>query len=241
MLAAVTDHDATSVLLIEVASGAVRQTLPVGQEVFTLEFLNDGKKLAVTSVRSDPINSPMWETTLWSVTDGRRIENPPPDELPWRFADEYSTGTENPDNAEEPWKGITLSGRGPSGFSQVASSEPAGGFVAAGGSLGEIVTWRLPITRPIASLGHADVLTALAFGANDRQLLIGSMDGRLSLWDTTAGKQLLAPFGRQSDAWVNQAALSEDGPLAAALSNRSGLLSVWDVRSGQLLESTAFT
>ena len=45
-LAVVTGRDLTSVLLIEVASGVVRRTLPIGQGVTKVEFLSDGKKLA---------------------------------------------------------------------------------------------------------------------------------------------------------------------------------------------------
>ncbi|MBM4456273.1 MAG: hypothetical protein FJ011_00700, partial [Chloroflexi bacterium] len=82
--------------------------------------------------------------------------------------------------------------------------------------------------------------TALAFGHGDQQVLIGGLDGRLSLWDAVTGKQpLLKPFGREIDHWVTQVALSSDGSLAAAVTNGIGL-GVWDTRSGQLLDGTVF-
>lgn len=238
-LAVVTDQDAASVLLIEVASGAVRRTLPVGQEISSLEFLSDGATLVVYNEA----------VTLWNAADGRFIEEIPPDAMgtPWlpdgtpvHFDDQTTIGTENPAGEETPWQGVTLSTGSDLFMTQITATgaDPAGGFVAAGGYYGELYTWRLPNTRPVAVLGHAEGLTALAFGAGDTQLVIGGGDGRLSLWDVTTGKQVIKPFVRELDTGVTQVRLSEDGSQAAAVTQVG--LGVWDARSGQLFAGTKF-
>lgn len=79
--------------------------------------------------------------------------------------------------------------------------------------------------------GHTDVINAIAFSPDGRQVLTGSFDTSLKLWDSATGKEirtLAGQFGHQK--LVLSAVFSPDGQSVAS-GSADGSAKVWDVPS----------
>jgi WD40 repeat protein len=117
----------------------------------------------------------------------------------------------------EPWEVLTL--------------------VAVVGSLLMAQAWAADQPRkiePVASMGHSDYIYAVAFSPNGAQVLSGSRDKTLKLWDTASG-HMIRTFVGHSEPIVS-VAFSPDG--ARVLSGGDDkTMKLWDVQTGQLLHS----
>ena len=121
---------------------------------------------------------------------------------------------------------------------------PDGTMLAAGsGALLELGTVRLMDARTLSTRVelpgfHGDV-QALAFAPDSQQILTGSRDHTVKLWDAATGELLLSLDGQGE---VYGVAYSPDGRLVAAGSGSSGSgepghVSVWDARTGLALRT----
>lgn len=81
--------------------------------------------------------------------------------------------------------------------------------------------------------GHYDPVIACAWSADGKQLLSGSGDGRLRVWDARSGKCLQMLGGHEGG--VSACAWSADGERVLS-GSREGTLRVWEVRTGNCLQ-----
>ena len=82
-------------------------------------------------------------------------------------------------------------------------------------------------------IGHTDTVNTVAYSLDGSQILTGSRDGTLRLWNSQ-GKAIGQPFQGHTDT-VTSAAFSADGQLIASGSDDK-TIKLWD-RSGNLIES----
>lgn len=85
----------------------------------------------------------------------------------------------------------------------------------------------------IPNTGHTGPISSVAFSPNGQQLLSGSHDNTLRLWDTTSGKLLRVFEGHGKSA---SAKFSPDGRNVLS-GSYDGTVALWDVASGKLLHS----
>ncbi len=88
--------------------------------------------------------------------------------------------------------------------------------------------------EPLASMGHSDTVYAVAFSPDGAQVLSGSRDKTLKLWDTVSG-HLIRTFAGHSEPVVS-VAFSPDGARVLSGSDDK-TMKLWDVRTGQLLHT----
>jgi len=118
---------------------------------------------------------------------------------------------------------------------QVASLSPDG-FWMAGAAIGEttIQVWEPSGLVSATLTGHTGAITDLDFSPDGTLLASVSQDGSLRLWNT-------APFGPQAIlgsnlGWLHCVAFSSDGQwLAAGSWGQPGLVTLWDVQTGELV------
>src|SRR5262249_30790407 len=79
-----------------------------------------------------------------------------------------------------------------------------------------------------------DVITSVAFSPDERQVLSGSWDNTLKLWDAASGA-LLRTFAGHS-GWVSSVAFSPDGRLVLS-GSWDKTLKLWNVASGAQLRT----
>ena len=79
-------------------------------------------------------------------------------------------------------------------------------------------------------------MTCLAFSSDGKQLLSGSKDRTLRLWDVARGKKVQTFVGH--DNWVTAAALSADGKRVLSVSD-DGSVKLWDAAEGEELDHIA--
>jgi len=76
--------------------------------------------------------------------------------------------------------------------------------------------------------GHTDRVSSIAFSADGRTLISGSIDKTLRSWDVATGRELYRIDAHESG--VNAVALSADGKLAAS-GSYNGTVKLWDLKS----------
>lgn len=82
--------------------------------------------------------------------------------------------------------------------------------------------------------GHADWIKAIAFASDGSQLLSGSNDGSLKLWNATTGE--LISSQESFSAPVRSVVFSPDGKLLASAS-KDGWVRIWSPSSGSLMRA----
>ena len=88
--------------------------------------------------------------------------------------------------------------------------------------------------KPTLFSGHTDVVYTVAFSPDAQQLLSGSQDNSIRLWDVKTGKQTALFAGHSS--WVVAAKFSPDGSLIAS-ADAAGNIKIWDVKTGKATSS----
>src|SRR6202167_3466909 len=58
--------------------------------------------------------------------------------------------------------------------------------------------------------GHRDHVQSVAFSPDGKQIVSGSRDGTVRIWDIETGQTVVGPFEGHTD-WVNSVAFSPDG------------------------------
>ena len=81
--------------------------------------------------------------------------------------------------------------------------------------------------------GHSRSVDALAFSPDGKQLMSGSIDSTVRVWDTATGTALQILEGHSN--WVNTVAISPDGKQLAS-GSFDKTVRVWDVATGATLQ-----
>jgi WD40 repeat protein/serine/threonine protein kinase len=182
------------------------QTLPSGHtdQVNGLAFSPDGTRLASASRDKSVI--------VWDVGSARKVS--------------VLTGHPGP---------VTAAVFSPDG-TRLGTASCADPVADAGCTRGQIRLWNTD-TGQLASdplVGHANLITALAWVPGSTTLLSGSADGTLIAWNTATGKSGITFEGHTSA--VNSVAVSSDGKLVASGANDSTVI-VWNAATGNILHT----
>jgi hypothetical protein len=82
--------------------------------------------------------------------------------------------------------------------------------------------------------GHSNSVCAVVFNPDGTQLVSGSADGKIKIWDTETG-QCQRTLDGHTD-WIHSVAMSSDGRFFAS-AGRDKLVKLWDVESGEQLKT----
>jgi WD40 repeat protein/transcriptional regulator with XRE-family HTH domain len=119
-------------------------------------------------------------------------------------------------------------------ISAVAIS-PNGQYWAAAGRRGEVRLWEEGgQTLSRVWQAHTDRIRALTFSPDGRQLVTGSWDNTVKLWDVENGALLWSDSQASS---IPSVAFALDGSLLAMSGENVGKIHLWDLRSDTLLET----
>src|SRR5947209_7258738 len=119
-------------------------------------------------------------------------------------------------------------------ISAVAIS-PNGQYWAAAGRRGEVRLWEEGgQTLSRVWQAHTDRIRALTFSPDGRQLVTGSWDNTVKLWDVENGALLWSDSQASS---IPSVAFAPDGSLLAMSGENVGKIHLWDLRSDTLLET----
>src|SRR5262249_43544289 len=74
----------------------------------------------------------------------------------------------------------------------------------------DVIVWEVASGRKLLTLsGHTDVVHAVAFSPDGRQIITGGLDRKVIVWDAATGQQLIALTGHAGG--VNGVAVSPSG------------------------------
>src|SRR2546429_79418 len=112
---------------------------------------------------------------------------------------------------------------------------PNGQYWAAAGRRGEVRLWEEGgQTLSRVWQAHTDRIRALTFSPDGRQLVTGSWDNTVKLWDVENGALLWSDSQASS---IPSVAFALDGSLLAMSGENVGKIHLWDLRSDTLLET----
>ncbi len=187
----------------DAATGRVARP-PIAQAgiAFSLAFSPDGKTLAAGTV--EPMNG----ARLWDLETGRPIGEPMP-HANWVVGVEFRPDgrallTRSNDATARLWDARTARPLGapmPHQGAPCAAFSPDGRRLATAGRLETEVKIRDAATGrtlPGATLGHAALVTALAFSPDGGLLGVGCNDGSARLWDVATARPLGPPMVQRS-------------------------------------------
>ncbi len=226
--------DDTTVKIWDAATGKDLQTLRYHtRSVTAVAFSPDGKKLASGSTN----DSFTTHVVLWDLADNKIFRT-----LPAQPGNVHSLAF-SPDS-----KRLVVSGNsGPANVWQVETGKqllalPTGndldtvfspdGGAPRHGCAATVRIWDAETGKQLHNLvGHAELVTQLAFSPDGSDIASGSQDGTVRVWSSRTG-QLLTAF-RAHKAGVTDVAFSPDG--ARLVTSGDATLTIWDVASSQPL------
>jgi WD40 repeat protein len=91
-------------------------------------------------------------------------------------------------------------------------------------------------TERTPTAGHRLDITCLAFAADGKKLVSGSLDQTVRIWETATGKQIRQYDGH--DATISAVAIADDGRTIAS-SDQANVTHVWNANTGKLLQRFA--
>ncbi|MBD2663046.1 peptidase C14, caspase catalytic subunit p20 [Richelia sinica FACHB-800] len=145
------------------------------------------------------------------------------------------TGTE----AEQDLEAATAESEKPfaeldSGVNAVAISPQGRRRIAVGLANGVIEIWdRLTGSRWVSCIGHTDYVTSVAFNHDGTQVVSGSFDHTVRLWDAKTGQAIAPPFFGHTD-YVTSVAFNHDGTQLVS-GSFDNTIRLWDAKTGQAI------
>ncbi|CAF0913428.1 unnamed protein product [Brachionus calyciflorus] len=117
---------------------------------------------------------------------------------------------------------------------------PSGNFVTCGGLDNKITLYKLSTDEDISKqkrviANHTNYISCNKFLYSDQQLITGSGDSTLKLWDVETGQLMQTFNGHQADVMCLDISPSEAGNIFLSGSSDHVAL-VWDIRSGQYVQ-----
>lgn len=235
----------TAVTLWDTTRGKNLQVLPDSQNVETVAFSADGKRLALEGLDNT--------IKLWDTVSGRVVQTLTTTSLIGPFVEFSPNGRllatlAAPAGELRVWDiasgRVLLSLKSTPEVSGVAFS-PDGQTLAAGSwedivNLWDIVSGQVRLTLP----GHRDyagLLLSVAFSPDGKWIAAGEPEGYLTLWDAASGQELQV---FRSGVWaeIESLAFSPDSQIVASAessdsSDAPGQVKLWSVTTGQLLRT----
>jgi len=180
---------------------------------------------------------------FWDVVTGRELRRlPRPQAMPATDAIAFSrdgrllatTSEATITLWEMPGGKIHSQFRGPGSVASVAFS-PSGKLLATAIASNDLILlWNVATGKEHSRLVRRnDLFTCVAFSPNGKMLASGDSHGRLRLWDTTTGKELIQ-LGGERFYWVSSVAISPDSSVVAAATGDAAIL-LWETASGKPL------
>jgi WD40 repeat protein len=107
--------------------------------------------------------------------------------------------------------------------------------VASGYNDGTVRLWNVETRKVIAKWeGHTNLVGALCWSGDGKQVLSGSWDGRARVWNVKRGKSVLTI--KTGHNWVNAVIYSPDGTKIATGGNDENAIKIWDAKTCELFK-----
>jgi WD40 repeat protein/predicted KAP-like P-loop ATPase len=120
------------------------------------------------------------------------------------------------------------------GVNAVAVSSQGRRRIAVGLANGVIEIWdRLTGSRWVSCIGHTDYVTSVAFNHDGTQLVSGSFDKTVRVWDAKTGQAIAPPLSGHTD-YVTSVAFNHDGTQLVS-GSVDNTIRLWDVKTGQAI------
>src|ERR1700722_19664095 len=81
--------------------------------------------------------------------------------------------------------------------------------------------------------GHSDAVTSVSFSPDGKQVVSGSYDSTICIWDIETGDMVSGPF-RGHDGWVMSVSFSPDGKRVVS-GSYDKTIRIWDVEMGDMV------
>lgn len=112
-------------------------------------------------------------------------------------------------------------------FGNLVAYSPYDGWLALGGSNGEVKVWDVAARQSLVTIkAHESPVSALAFSPDGKRLATGGLDGRVKVWDWRGKQAILSLEGSAS-----RLAFSPDGTQLAVGEN--AYIDLWDVAANK--------
>jgi WD40 repeat protein/transcriptional regulator with XRE-family HTH domain len=224
-----------TVKLWDVASGAVKETMPVSARLMGLVWSPDGRYLALGE-----LDRAFW---VWDVEQRKQRRSFTGTMTPVRALafspDSRTLDTAHEDDSMQVWDMAT--GQCMSrwqGFARAVSDvawSPDSAAIAGGGNDGLVTVWDIAQPAPLHLLrGHKAIIWGVSWSPDGRWLASCSEDNTVRIWDATkAASERVVTDPALVDAQLFATAWSPDGERLAVASHRQGVL-VYDRRARAL-------
>jgi WD40 repeat protein/uncharacterized caspase-like protein len=221
-----------------------------GREIRTFSGHKSGVASVAFSLDGKQLLSYSWDgVKLWDVANGREIRTFP---VHTGWVDSVAFSPDGKQVLSGSWDSLKLwdvaSGQeirtfsSSSGYISVKSVvfSPDGKYVLSGGSFNELKLWDTATGREVRTFSESSVnfisidlipkCVSVAFSPDGKQILSGSSDKTIKLWDVASWREIRT-FAGHEDA-VTSLAFSPDGRQVLSGSN-DGTVRLWDVSTGK--------